>query len=104
MSVEPTPVAGESEFTRQVEEVIETFDFPRVHRVMESLGWTWANIERVPTQAELVVEARRLLSELEGRPGVHGSGGLRASYKDDGTLSLKFILCESWSGPGEDEP
>jgi len=90
-------------FEEQVEEVIESFDFTRVHRVMESLEWTWANIDRVPTTAELVTEARRLLSELEGRPGVHGSGGLRASYKDDGTLSLKFILCESWSGPGEDE-
>ena len=70
---------------------------------METLGWAWANIERVPTHAELVQEARRLLQELEGRPGVRGRGGLRASYKDNGTLSLKFVLCESWSGPGEEE-
>jgi len=33
---------------------------------------------------------------------VLGSGGLRASYKDDGTLSLKFILCESWSDLSEE--
>jgi len=84
-------------FAQQVEEVLDSFDFDRVHRVMESLTWTWANLDRVPTRAELVAEARRLLMELEGRPGVHGSGGLRASYKEDGTLSLKFILCESWS-------
>ena len=84
-------------FSRQVEEVLDSFDFDRVHQVMESLTWTWANLDRVPTRAELVTEARRLLTELEGRPGVHGSGGLRASYKEDGTLSLKFILCESWS-------
>ena len=94
---------GKAPFSAQVEEVIDSFDFPRVHHVMETLGWTWANIERVPTRAELVAEARRLLSELEGRPGVRGSGGLRASYKENGTLSLKFILCESWSGPGEEE-
>ena len=90
-------------FADQVQEVIDSFDFTRVHRVMETLGWTWANIDRVPTQKELVAEARRLLSELEGRPGVRGSGGLRASYKENGTLSLKFVLCESWSGPGEEE-
>ena len=90
-------------FPAQVEEVIASFDFARVHRVMEALGWTWANIERVPTLGELVEEARRLLLELEGRPGVRGSGGLRASYKESGTLSLKFVLCESWSGPGEEE-
>jgi hypothetical protein len=94
--------AQKTTFEKQVEEVIQSFDFPRVHRVMETLAWTWANIDRVPTQAELVAEARRLLAELEGRPGVHGSGGLRASYKDDGTLSLKFILCESWSDPAEE--
>ena len=89
-------------FEQQVEEVLATFDFERVHHVMESLSWTWANLDRVPTRAELLAEARRLLVELDGTPGVHGSGGLRASYKDDGTLSLKFILCESWSDRGED--
>jgi hypothetical protein len=91
-----------SRFERQVEEVLATFDFERVHHVMESLSWTWANLDRVPTRAELLTEARRLLEELDGAPGVHGSGGLRASYKDDGTLSLKFILCESWSDLGEE--
>jgi hypothetical protein len=89
-------------FEQQMAEVLETFDFERVHRVMESLAWTWANLDRVPTRAELMAEARRLLAELNGKPGVHGSGGLRASYKDDGTLSLKFILCESWSDLNED--
>jgi len=89
-------------FERQVEEVLATFDFECVHHVMESLSWTWANLDRVPTRAELLAEARRLLAELDGSPGVHGSGGLRASYKDDGTLSLKFILCESWSDLSEE--
>ena len=96
--------AQATRFGRQVIEVLDSFDFDRVHDVMESLSWTWANLDRVPTRAELVTEARRLLEELDGRPGVHGSGGLRASYKEDGTLSLKFILCESWSDLGEDGP
>ncbi|MGA2379006.1 MAG: hypothetical protein ABSG85_06820 [Spirochaetia bacterium] len=96
--------AQKTRFERQVEEVLATFDFERVHHVMESLFWTWANLDRVPTRAELMAEARRLLAELDGKPGVHGSGGLRASYKDDGTLSLKFILCESWSDLNEDSP
>jgi hypothetical protein len=94
--------APKTGFERQVEEVLDSFDFNKVHRVMEFLCWTWANLDRVPTRSELVEEARRLLSELDGRPGVHGSGGLRASCKEDGTLSLKFILCESWSVPGDE--
>jgi hypothetical protein len=94
-----TPKTG---FERQVEEVLDSFDFDKVLRVMEILGWTWANLDRVPTRSELLKEARRLLSELNGKTGVHGSGGLRASCKEDGTLSLKFILCESWSDPGDE--
>ena len=27
----------------KIEEVIENFDFVKVHKVMESLNWTWAN-------------------------------------------------------------
>ncbi len=93
---------AKTRFDQQVEEVLSAFDFHRVHRVMELLSWTWANLDRVPSRPELEAEARRLLAELDGRPGVHGSGGLRASYKEDGTLSLKFILCESWSDLSED--
>jgi hypothetical protein len=89
-------------FEQQVEEILASFDFDRVHRVMEFLHWTWANLDRTPAKRELIAEAGRLLRELDGKPGVLGSGGLRASYKDDGALSLKFILCEGWSYATED--
>ncbi|MGA2478004.1 MAG: hypothetical protein ABSG63_04555 [Spirochaetia bacterium] len=96
-------MAGElGRFEQQVQEILASFDFDRVHSVMEFLHWTWANLDRTPTKRELVAEAGRLLRELDGKPGVHGSGGLRASYKDDGALSLKFILNESWSYDNED--
>ncbi len=97
-------VSQQGRFGEQVEEVLASFDFDRVFRVMDWLGWTWANLGRTPTRTDLVQEARRLLGELDGVPGVLGSGGLRASYKEDGTLSLKFILCESWSDLCEDAP
>lgn len=97
-------VREEGRFDEQVEEVLASFDFDRVFRVMDWLGWTWANLGRTPTRSDLAREARRLLGELDGAPGVLGSGGLRASYKEDGTLSLKFILCESWSDLSEDSP
>jgi hypothetical protein len=85
----------------RVEEALASFDFDLVSRVMEWLGWTWANLGRVPTRGELAVEARRLFKDLGEAPGVLGSGGLRASIKEDGVLSLKFILCESWSDQGD---
>jgi hypothetical protein len=96
-------MAGEpGRFEQQVEEILASFDFERVHRVMEFLHWTWANLDRTPTKRELIAEAGRLLRELDGKPGVLGSGGLRASYKDDGALSLKFILSEGWSYANEE--
>jgi hypothetical protein len=90
-------------FEQQVREVVESFDFARAHRTMESLDWSWASLGRIPTRAELAAEAGRLLRELGGKPGVLGSGGLRASLKEDGTLSLKFIVCESWSDPSDED-
>jgi len=95
-------IFDQNRFEVQVAEVLASFDFDLVHRVMESLDWTWANLDRVPTKKELIAEAGRLLGELSGAPGVLGSGGLRASFKEDGTLSLKFILSESWSDLAED--
>ncbi len=90
-------------FERQVVEVLDSFDFDRAHKIMEYLDWTWASLGRIPTLRELAAEAGRLLRELAGKPGVRGSGGLRASLKEDGTLSLKFVVCESWSDPADDD-
>jgi hypothetical protein len=90
-------------FEEQVLEVLDSFDFDRAHRTMEYLDWTWASLGRIPAKREITAEAGRLLRELAGKPGVLGSGGLRASLKEDGTLSLKFIVCESWSDPTDDD-
>jgi hypothetical protein len=90
-----------AQYGDKVDEALASFDFDMVSRVMEWLGWTWANLGRVPMKEELAAEARRLFEELDGAPGVLGSGGLRASVKEDGVLSLKFILCESWSEQGD---
>jgi hypothetical protein len=90
-------------FEEQVLEVLDSFDFDRAHKTMEYLDWTWASLGRIPTRQELAAEAGRLLRELAGRPGVRGSGGLRASLKEDATLSLKFVVCESWSDPADDD-
>jgi hypothetical protein len=84
-------------FDRQVQELLEGFDFDLVKRIMDFLHWTYEANGRVPTIAELKEKARSLLGELRSNPGIVGSGGLRASKKEDGTLSLKFILTEFWS-------
>jgi hypothetical protein len=94
----------EKSFNLKVNEVISTFDFARVIKVMDHLNWTWAGYRGTPELEALVHKATELLEEVRNKPGqVCGSGGFRASYKDSGILSLKFVLTESWSDP-PDEP
>ena len=87
----------------KVAEVISTFDFMRVKQVMEYLHWTWAGAAESPSEEELVQKATKLLKEVSSKPGeVCGSGGLRASHRKNGLLSLKFVLTESWSAPPDE--
>lgn len=93
----------EKPFNQKIAEVISTFDFQRVKHVMEYLNWRWAGADAAPTERDLINKAKSLLEELRDRPGeVCGSGGLRASHKTNGILSLKFVLTESWSDSPDD--
>jgi hypothetical protein len=96
-------------------EILENFDFDRVHNVMTHLGWTWAStrdpegnsVTDVPTLNELRREARsRMIAAIEwlrGRePGKEyrsGSGGFWVIAEIDGAgklwMELKFVLT-SW--------
>ena len=91
--------SGKKSYQTMVEEILSNFNFEKVHRTMQYLDWQWAKLGGVPKVDDLQKEARRLLESLENEPGVKGTGGLRASLKEDGTLSLKCILTESWSDP-----
>jgi hypothetical protein len=84
--------------------VLEGFDWDRVHFAMTQLNWRWLDEELSPTISELRTEARKLLKLC-----VQGSiesnncftiscGGFEAHADVDGdvcNLSLKFVLCES---------
>ena len=94
----------EEEKNKLVNEVIEDFDFDKVHRVMVSLDWRWTieNGERtVPSSYRMMKTANRLLrdcAQYYGNKEFHtcGAGGFMASL-DNGTLALQFILTESTS-------
>lgn len=88
----------EKTYNQKIAEVISTFDFLRVKHVMEFLNWSWAEYSGIPAERALIEKATELLNEVKNKPGsVCGSGGLRASHKENGILSLKFVLTESWS-------
>jgi len=77
----------------KIEEILENFNFEKVHKVMTFLNWTWSG-EKVPTSYHLRDEARRLLNEIIKRPEPYiETGGFRAE-KDGKTLRLIFVLSE----------
>ena len=87
---------------QMVTDVMEDFDFDKVHDVMVHLDWRWsiANGERtVPSSYRLMKTADRLLRETAAHYGdkefhAQGTGGFMASL-DNGVLALQFILTET---------
>lgn len=86
-----------------ISEVIDKFNFERVHIAMTALDWQWQTTEgngyAIPTLSKLKAMARRLLLESVENECV-GSGGFEARYykktKDDPEyFVLRFILTQS---------
>jgi hypothetical protein len=86
-----------------IDEVINTFDFQRVHIAMTALDWQWQTTEgdghAVPSIVRLKAMARILLREAINHKVV-GSGGFEARYypkvdAENEYFQLRFTLAES---------
>ena len=79
-----------------IDDIMDSFDFDKVHKVMEFLDWKWANnlkIEEIPEIYEIRKFARNLLKECIAEKTVIESGGFRASYENK-ILRLDFVVEE----------
>jgi hypothetical protein len=76
-----------------IDEILDEFNFERVHKVMVALDWTWSGTDGVPTIADLRRMARSLLKQVVESKGIHsvGSGGFTA-YMHYGILGLRFEI------------
>lgn len=54
------------ETQNSIEEIMEYFDFDRVHKAMVALNWTWFDVG-APTIDDLKRQARRLLDEVASK-------------------------------------
>lgn len=74
-----------------IDEILDEFDFDKVHKVMVSLDWKWHSTDGVPAIADLRRMARSLLKQVVESKGLHsvGSGGFTA-YMHHGLLGLRF--------------
>lgn len=89
-----------------VDNIMDWFDFDRVHKTMVALDWQWFTADDgIPSTSELRKLARELLwlvleNEHDDKYTI-AAGGFQASYENE-VLSLKFIVSH-WAEGLEDE-
>jgi len=77
-------------FQEQIDNIMDTFEFGRVHEMMKAVGWGWGEPNVVPDESELRKSARRHLNDMRSNC-ISSSGGFTA-YKRDGVLNLHWGL------------
>lgn len=86
-----------------INEVMDKFNFERVHLAMKALNWEWIDLNTnqmsVPSITQLRKAARKLLNKATSHHCV-GSGGFEAKYyppvdDDPEYFTLKFVLHEA---------
>ena len=88
---------------KRIEDIMDSFDFDEVHRVMEMLDWKWASAveseDGVPTKYELRKFAREFLKRCAKRTESSSTGGFRVQFRqgvEDGKnwvdLNLSFEI------------
>ena len=83
-----------------LDNIMDSFDFDQVHKVMVFLNWKWANRNgglEVPEKYELRSEARRLLKMAIEEKTIVSTGGFIAEYREGeegGWMDLKFVISD----------
>jgi hypothetical protein len=85
------------EYNKKIEDILDEFNFEKVHKAMEALDWTWHD-SGVPTIAELRRSARRLLNKVAEHDGdIEMSGGGFQVQKEYGDIGLFFYIDNVWA-------
>lgn len=86
-----------------IDEVLDEFDFDRVHEVMKLLNWQWqtacANKREIPSHYRLITSARNSLRNSV-KNGFYATGGFAARYHsasqgEDEWFTLEFVVCSA---------
>ena len=93
-----------SNLQKHIDEIGDEFDFGKVQKTMEFLGWHWATAEEgVPREAELRKQVRRLMEQCYQQSLKYrkdwstGTGGFNVRYfYDDDFFQVEFVLSQ-WS-------
>jgi hypothetical protein len=95
-----------------IDEVMDWFDFDKVHKHMENVGWKWAILNAIPEKADLRMSVRKEMVKLYNKvkKSVNGSvsyesGGFEIEYTwgidENGewdNFNIRFILTSWYTG------
>lgn len=91
----PTITKTTTPIWEQVDNIMENFNFTRVHETMVRLDWKWSTDKglQVPSISDLKVTARRVLTGVDGISSFYlSTGGFVASVDRWGILNLSFEI------------
>jgi phage pi2 protein 07 len=74
-----------------IKDVMDEFDFDKVHKVMKYVGWEWGDCDGVPSTYSLIKVAEELLKDAYTKNTTVAQGGFIAKM-ENGSLELSFIL------------
>ena len=80
--------------SQRIEDIMDEFDFDRVHRVMEFLNWTWADEFGgvcVPLKSEVRKRARALLNESAKSKESLSTGGFHVEFREGTEHETKWV-------------
>lgn len=93
----------EQAIQEQMDEIMDSFEFGKVLRIMQHLNWKWTNSNGVPDEIELRKEARRLMKDAVECGGWAGTGGFTAIFTENKSerwirLNLYFGISDTNDG------
>lgn len=66
----------------QMDEIMDSFEFDKVHSIMQHLNWEWQSCNGVPDVYEIRKQARRVMKYAIDCNGDAGTGGFHATVDD----------------------
>lgn len=92
---------------QMIADVMDDFDFDKVHDVMKALGWEWATRKgdcAVPGVWQIAKQAKSILDDVmeyygDGEFHLISTGGFMAVLEEDGKLSLLFVIDQTSAYP-----
>lgn len=87
----------EDKYQDAIDDIIDNFDFEKVHKTMKALKWEWTAEGGVPEIPSIKKQARKLLKAAFENKSYNATGGFEVSYSSDENgeyVRLMFVVAE----------